>query len=144
MIKDDINNDSSNNQALTKISIKDIDIMDGYIFEDFLVELFNNLGYESIATPKTGDQGADLIIKKNGIKTIVQAKRYSSTVSNKAIQEAIAAKQYYNADDSLVVTNNYFTKSAKDLAQKSNVRLWNRDKLKEHMSSYNFDMSVYF
>ena len=144
LIKDDINNDSSNNQALTKISIKDIDIMDGYIFEDFLVELFNNLGYESIATPKTGDQGADLIIKKNGIKTIVQAKRYSSTVSNKAIQEAIAAKQYYNADDSLVVTNNYFTKSAKDLAQKSNVRLWNRDKLKEHMSSYNFDMSVYF
>ena len=144
LIKDDINNDSSNNQALTKISIKDIDIMDGYIFEDFLVELFNNLGYESIATPKTGDQGADLIIKKNGIKTIVQAKRYSSTVSNKAIQEAIAAKQYYNADDSLVVTNNYFTKSAKDLAQKSNVRLWNRDKLKEHMSSYNFDMIVYF
>lgn len=35
-------------------------------------------------TPATGDQGADLIAKKDGRTIIVQAKCYQSTVGNKA------------------------------------------------------------
>lgn len=31
----------------------------------------------------------------------------------------------------VVLSNNYFTKSAKELAKKNNVLLWDRDKLKD-------------
>jgi len=65
----------------------------------------------------------DLIAKKDGKKVVVQAKRYQGPVGNKAVQETIAAVQYYRADEGWVMTNSTFTPSAKALAQKSNMRL---------------------
>lgn len=116
------------------ISINDIDTMSGIEFEIFLKNLFTKLNYEVTLTKTTGDQGADLIIKKFDKLIIVQAKRYSTTVSNKAIQEAVAAINFYNANSAMVITNNYFTKSATELANANNVELWDRDKLIEQLS----------
>ena len=86
--------------------------------------LLTELGYDVRGTPATGDQGADLIAKKNGKTVIIQAKRYRGTVSNKAVQEVISAVTYYGGDEGWVVTTALsFTASAKALAQKSQVRL---------------------
>ena len=63
------------------------------------------------------------MLNKDGKKIVVQAKRYSKDVGIKAVQEVIGAKSYYNADEAWVVSNRYFTKAAKDLAQKGNVLL---------------------
>jgi restriction system protein len=82
------------------------------------------------------DQGADLLIRKYGEKIVVQAKRYNSKVSNSAIQEAVASVRFYSADKAYVVTSNYFTKSACELAQCNNVRLIDRDELIELTSKY--------
>ncbi len=114
-----------------KITIPNFENINGYDFEAYLKNLFTKLGYTVIQTPKSGDQGADLIISKNGIKTVVQAKRYIGSVSNKAIQEIVASKKYYNAEKSLVVTTGDFTKSAFELAQVNDVELWDRKKLDE-------------
>jgi len=78
----------------------------------------------------TGDQGADLILSKDGEKIVVQAKKYAGKVSNKAVQEIAAAKKYYNADRAMVVTNSAFTKSAIELAFSNDVELWDGRKLK--------------
>lgn len=118
------------------ISISDIDTMSGIEFEKFLERLFTKLNYEVSLTKATGDQGADLIVKKFDKLIIVQAKRYNSTVSNKAIQEAVAAIKFYNASSAMVITNNYYTKSAIKLANANNVELWDRDKLNEQLSLY--------
>lgn len=80
-------------------------------------------------TKTTGDFGADLILYKDGIKIIVQAKRYSKHVGVSAIQESFSAKSYYNANESWVVTNNYFTQQAKELSYKNGVKLIDRDRL---------------
>ena len=74
-------------------------------------------------TPTTGDQGVDLITEKDGIRCAIQCKFYSKPVGNKAIQEVIAGRGFYNCDTAMVVTNNSFTKSAKQLAKNSNVQL---------------------
>lgn len=120
-----------------KLSIDEIDNMSGIDFENLLANLFVELNYQVTLTKATGDQGADLIISKLNEKKVVQAKRYSYHVSNKAVQEAIGAIKFYNADSAIVVTNNYFTKSAIELAEANNVELWDRDclinKLKIHM-----------
>ncbi|WP_199624637.1 restriction endonuclease [Paenibacillus alkalitolerans] len=87
--------------------------MDGRQFEHYLGILFKNHGYQVNVTKAAGDYGADLVITKDGKKTVVQAKRYSKNVSLKAIQEAVAAKAHYGAVDAWVVTNSQFTEPAK-------------------------------
>ncbi len=47
----------------------------------------------------------------------------------KAIQEAVAAKGYYQCDEAMVVTNSFYTNQAEKLAQANEVKLWNRDDL---------------
>ena len=103
----------------------------GYQFEDDLSQLFAKLGFSVQRTPLSGDQGADLIVEKKGSRTVVQAKRYSGKVTNKAVQEIFAAKTFYNADRAIVVTNSVFTKSAIELAISNGVELWDGGKLEE-------------
>ena len=116
------------------ISISDVDLMTGREFEEFVCELFKRMGYTTIVTKASGDQGIDVIAEKNGIKIGVQAKCYSNTVSNKAIQEVSAGLRHYNLTKGIVITNNYFTTSASELAYSNNIILWDRNVLKEKLS----------
>ncbi|NHC41057.1 hypothetical protein G6549_13865 [Bacillus sp. MM2020_1] len=116
-------------ERLRKSGIKDIDSMDGIQFEYYLKELYLSRGYAAEVTNASGDYGADLLLKKDGKKIVVQAKRYSKDVGIKAVQEVIGAKSYYKADEAWVVSNSYFTKAAKELAKKGSVMLVDRDTL---------------
>jgi HJR/Mrr/RecB family endonuclease len=111
-------------------SIADTDLMTGEEFEHFIVELFQKMGYKTELTKKTGDQGIDIIAEKNKIKYGIQVKCYTSTVSNSAIQEVAAGIKLYTCSKAIVITNNYFTKAAIELAQANNVILWDREFLK--------------
>ena len=118
----------------TKITIRDIDVMSGSEFEHYIAKLFKSFGYKTEVTKTSGDQGIDVIAEKNGIKYAIQAKCYNSPVGNHAIMEAVAGAKYYDADQIIVITNNTFTKSAIELAQKNNVHLWDRKVLIEKIS----------
>jgi len=113
-----------------KIEIGNFTELSGYEFEEYLKNLFELLGYTTVQTSLSGDQGADLILSKDDEKIVVQAKKYDGKVSNKAVQEIAAAKDYYNADKAMVVTNSSFTKSAIELAFSNDVELWDGRKLK--------------
>ena len=114
----------------------DIDTMSGYEFEEFLKRLFRCMGYEVEETKLSGDQGADLIISKRGKRIVVQAKRYKGKVGNKAIQETVAAVNFYKADKGMVVTNSRFTQAAIKLAKANNIELVDREKLLSWISDY--------
>jgi restriction system protein len=120
-------------QKLAKSGIADIDSMDGKIFEKYLEVLFERLGYKVERIRYIGDYGADLVTQKNGVKTVIQAKRHKNNVGIKAIQEAVAAKGYYNCDKAMVITNSYFTSQAKELAVKNGVDLWDRKDLVKNL-----------
>lgn len=122
------NNDSSERK---NINIEDIDLMSGIEFEQFICELFKKMGYVATMTKASGDQGLDVIAEKENIKIGIQAKCYSGTVGNTAVQEAVAGKKFYMCNQIIVVTNSYFTKSAIQLASANNVILWDRDVLNE-------------
>ena len=96
------------------------------------------MNYLVIHTQRSGDQGADLVIQDiNSLnKIVVQAKRWKGKISNKGIQEVVAAIKQYNADEAMVITNSYFTKSAAQLANSNNVALIDRDKLNELIQYY--------
>jgi len=109
--------------------ISTIDTMSGSDFERYLNALFQEAGYQVKHTPISGDFGADLVLTKNGLITVVQAKRYSGKVGVKAVQEIVAAKSYYGADKGAIVTNSYFTEQAITLANPNEIQLVNRDEL---------------
>lgn len=112
-----------------------VDKMDGFEFEHFLKYHFNNQGYKAVVTSESYDFGADLLVEKDNQKIVVQAKRYNSSVGIKAIQEVVGAVNHYKAAKGIVVTNNYFTKSAIELAVSNHVELWDRTVLIELMSN---------
>ncbi len=114
-----------------------VDAMDGFEFEAFLVEIFQTIGYDVKETKKTQDQGADLFVTRFGKNMVIQAKNYSGSVGNSAVQQAISAKAFYGCDEAMVVTNSYFTRSAKELADSAMVRLIDRQELQSYLDDYN-------
>ncbi|CAM3061023.1 restriction endonuclease [Paenibacillus sediminis] len=124
------------NEDVSKLSIEDVDMMDGHEFERFVAKLFVRMGYSATVTKGSGDQGVDVIVEKNGRKYGIQAKCLSNAVNNKAIQEVVAGISHYRLDKAIVVTNRYFNSSATELALSNNVVLWDRDVLKEKIEAY--------
>ena len=111
-------------------TIESLDRMDGQCFESFVRRMLRRSGFsDAELTPASGDYGADLIARKGGKRYIFQCKRYEGNVGVKAVQEIHTAKAYYNSDFEIVVTNAYFTKNARILAEESGVFLWDRDTL---------------
>ena len=121
----------------TEVTIEDIDAMTGIEFEHFLCKLFTEDGFKAKVTQASNDQGGDLILEKGGGRIIVQAKNYSTHVSNDAVQQVIGAKAFYNCEYGMVITNNYFTKAAIQLAQCNEITIWSRDTLKLKLAEYN-------
>lgn len=106
--------------------------MDGYDFENCSTNLLLNNGFSNVeVTQYSGDFGVDIIAYKDDVKYAIQCKKYSSPVGIKAVQEVIASKAMNDCHVAVVLTNNYFTSSAKELAKKNNVLLWDRNKLKK-------------
>jgi restriction system protein len=124
-------------ERLRNSGIEQIDVMDGIQFEHYLKELYLSRGYSAEVTSASGDYGADLLLKKDGKKIVVQAKRYAKDVGIKAVQEVMGAKSYYQAEQAWVVSNSYFTKAARELAAKGNVLLVDRDELIDYILAMN-------
>ena len=110
----------------------DIDSLEGEEFEAYVASMLNDLGYTTEITKRSYDYGVDVIATDFfGIRIGIQCKRYSKTVGISAVQQAIAAKAYYNLDHVVVLTNQGFSNPAKNLAQANNCILIDRNRLIE-------------
>jgi hypothetical protein len=98
--------------------------LEGIPFENFLKDVFEMLGYIVETTPRTGDQGLDLILTGKGKKIGIQAKGYdeNNIVGNEAIREAHFGKDFYHCQSCAVITTSDFTKKAREAAEADNVR----------------------
>jgi restriction system protein len=121
--------------VIARSGLKDIDSMTGRDFERYLAVLFSKLGFQVHRTASHGDFGADLIASAAGERVVIQAKRHRGKVGVKAVQEAVAAKGYYSCDKAMVITNSLFTRQAEKLAERNEVRLWDRYRLAKAMAS---------
>lgn len=102
----------------------DFKSMNGEEFEHYLIKKLGEAGCTNIyGTPKTGDQGGDILAIYSNRSLVIQAKRYGHPVGNKAVQEVHAAVQYYQRDAGLVIISSVFTPSARELAQRCDVIL---------------------
>lgn len=71
----------------------------------------------------------DIIAKKDGFTWGIQVKRYSGLVKVEAVQQVVTALKFYNCDRAMVISNSYYSKVAKGLADSNDCLLINRDVL---------------
>ena len=95
----------------------------GIAFEVWCEETLKDRGWNCESTPKSGDQGADIIARRGPITIVFQCKDYKSSVGNDAVQQINAAKTFYGADLAAVITNSKYTSSAIQLAENLGVKL---------------------
>jgi restriction system protein len=100
-------------------------------FERWCIRRLSDAGWQARPTPATGDQGADCVATKDGLRIVLQCKLHSSPCGNKAVQEVAAARAHYQADYGIVVATNGFTKSAHLLAATNKIQLIHPDRLCE-------------
>jgi len=120
-------------RSLARLGISDVDQLMGRDFERLLVPIFTRKGYKVELTQINGDFGADLVLSKGGARTVVQAKRHKGNVGVAGIQQVVASKPVYNADQALVVTNSSYTAAALRLARANGVFLWDRARLTKEL-----------
>lgn len=128
-------------ERLKRSGIAEIDKMNWREFEIYLGHLFRMHGYNAEVTQAAGDYGADLVIKKDSNKIVVQAKHYAKNVGLKAVQEIRTAMDHYGASAAWVVTNRDYTQQAYTLAKSNGVRLVNREQLIEMILAVNPNQS---
>lgn len=110
--------------------------LSGADFEGLLFRLFSAMGYTVQKTGRRGDQGCDLVLNKDQVRTIVQAKRYKGSVGNDAVQQATAAQKMYDCGKAVVVASSDFTREALDLAKANGVELIGKARLSELLLQY--------
>lgn len=116
-------------------TLERIDSLAGYKFEEWCAELLLMAGFESaVVTKRSGDGGGDVVaVDKGGTKYAIQCKRYAQKVGNFAIGDALRAKNNYQCDKAVVMTNNYFTPKAIAESKPNETLLWDRDTIAQFM-----------
>ena len=123
------NNDNQSSSA-------DVISTSGIYFEKVACMLLKANGFQNVRSTKaSNDYGIDILAEKDDITYAIQCKCYSSSVGNKAVQEAYSGKGVYNCMVAVVLTNNKFTKQAIETAKATHVLLWDRTKLIEMINS---------
>ncbi|MBR0793971.1 restriction endonuclease [Bradyrhizobium jicamae] len=94
--------------------------LDPFEFEDAVARMFERLGYSVRQTPKTKDGGRDAILTKDGVKYLVECKKYGDglTSSRPDLQKFHSAIMSDKAKSGFFVTSGTFTKDAIDWAAK--------------------------
>ena len=114
-------------RMLRALQLADVDNMEGLAFEHYVCRLLVHQGFVANVTPASNDFGVDIVAERNGRKLAIQVKCYCTAVPRNAISDAVAGKLHYGCDHAMVVTNNYFTRGAKELAYSTDCQLIDRD-----------------
>ncbi len=121
-----INLIEKNHSKINKASFKK-----GIKFENYCMEILKKHGWIVKETPKTGDQGVDLIASINDLRICIQCKDHEKAIGNKAVQEISAGKLFWKGTHAILVSRSGFTKSAQQLAKSNKVKLINEYQLNE-------------
>ena len=98
--------------------------MNGKDYERYAASYLRTHGYRHVKiTGNSSDYGVDITAKRRGHKYAVQCKFYSHPVGVSAVQQVVGGMAYYDCDRAMVITNNSFTRQAKELAERNDVEL---------------------
>ncbi len=97
-------------------------------FEHHVARMFEYQGYSTMLTPRTGDQGVDVIARKREHVIGIQCKRYADPAPNTAVQAVHSGSKYYGCNEAMLVCLGGFSRAASELARVVSVTLIDGDK----------------
>ena len=120
----------------SRITMEDIQAMDGFKFSNFLAALFYEMGYDVEAMRKVDSDTRDLITSKMGERVLVRARKQKGFSDEGLINSAIEANKKYKCDRVAAISSTNFTTSAQKSAEKGKISLWNKAKLEAAIKKY--------
>ena len=111
--------------------LSSLDNSSGREFEDFVIQIFEKLGYSATITNRSKEYGSDMMLQQSNFRIAVQTTRSKSELTFTSVQRVLDSSRKYSSQMSVVITNNKFLNSAKNLAKIKNVILIDRKKLLE-------------
>ncbi|MGB3077460.1 MAG: restriction endonuclease [Saprospiraceae bacterium] len=110
-------------------------------FESFIEYLFKVDGYEVEPISRKSDLTANLIAKKEDTTLVIRVMRYmpEQILGELEVQQAIAAKDFYETDQSWIITTSGFSKEARVLAENAEIELWDWETLNTALSDLFFE-----
>lgn len=97
-------------------SLEQLRQLDPLAFERYVARLFENMGYEAQTTRRIGDQGVDLVLRKEGRVSIAQCKRYDGSVGASVMRDLYGAMVHNRAREAFLVTTGTITMPARQWA----------------------------
>ena len=98
--------------------------MNGKDYEKVAAGYLRSHGFRRVKiTGRSADYGVDIVAVKRRHRYAVQCKFYSKPVGVAAVQQVVGGMAYYNCDKAMVITNNTFTRQARELARMDEVTL---------------------
>jgi restriction system protein len=81
-------------------------------FEKVVADVYKDLGYHSVATASSGDDGIDVVLEKEGTRIGIQVKRYKNKVQVKELRELAGALMFDGMTKGIFITTSDFTTGA--------------------------------
>lgn len=94
-------------------------------FEEYIGHLYSKLGYSTRINGGSYDGGVDVIVEKNGVKSLIQCKRYNTnTVSVHDVRDFYGALTHNQANGKgIFITTNIFSQEAERFAEGKPIEL---------------------
>ena len=95
-------------------------------YEKYVANFFQNKGYKVKQTPYSNDYGVDVFAEKNKEKIAIQAKMFSNSnrkINRQMVMEFYGAKDFFNCNKGIIVTDGEIIQNAKDVAEKLGIEI---------------------
>lgn len=132
-------NKSNYNRYRVSLELHEIlDAMKPREFEEFIGELFQQMGYDISITSLSADEGVDLFLEKEGRKVIVQCKRYKGSVGQPVVRDFFGTMVHNQVDQGFIVTTGTFSLPAQTWVEGKPIHLVDGAGLLDWIKSFSF------
>lgn len=99
-------------------------------FEHEIRDLVESFGYQAESTTPSYDFGVDVVARRNHRHVVIQCKLYGKgSIGGDTIMKLVGSRQFFKATDAICITTSRFTKQAREIAEKEDIRLIDCGKL---------------
>lgn len=103
--------------------------LSGIKFEEELSALYEKNGFDVYLTPTTGDDGVDIILRKDGKKIIVQCKAHKNPVGVEPARALYGALMHLKADNAILASRSGFTSGVFNFVRNKPITLVSLDEI---------------
>jgi HJR/Mrr/RecB family endonuclease len=109
----------------------------GIAFETALANLYGKMGYWVHQTKGSGDEGIDLVLEKEGVKTVVQCKGHAKPIGVGAVRDLYGAMMHFGVPSAVLACPAGFTEGVIHFVMNKPIRLISASEIIEMAESVN-------